>query len=148
MEKNLIMLKINENLLNNIFIDTDVVIALAVADDSNYSRSKKLQKIIDESKLKVFTSNFVIGEIITVLSQRIGVEFASKIGKHMMDGGITIINVSRDQMKKALKKFSEQTSKNSRFTDMINMVLMDELKIDTIFSFDKHYSKNGYKLLS
>lgn len=142
------MPKTSKNLSNNIFIDTDAVIALAVIDDSNYNRSIDLQKIIDENKLKVFTSNFVIGEIVTVLSQRFGVEFASKIGKHMTDGGITIINVSESQMKDALGKFSQQASKNSRFTDMINMVLMDELKIDTIFSFDKHYSKNGYKLLS
>lgn len=140
------MPKVSKNLSNSIFIDTDAVIALAVADDSNYIRSTNLQKIIDENELKVFTSNFVIGEIVTVLSQKFGVEFASKVGKHMMDGGITIINVSGNQMKDALKKFSHQASKNSRFTDMINMVLMDELKIDTIFSFDKHYPKNGYKL--
>ena len=134
-------------LQNNIFIDSDAVIALASVNDSNHSSALKLQKFIDKSKCNITTSDFVVGEIVTVLSQKFGVDFATKIGQQMMNGGISLICVSNNQMKLAMKKFSKQTSKNSRFTDMINMVLMDELKIDTIFSFDKHYPKNGYKLL-
>lgn len=141
------MPKVKEKLPDSIFLDTDAVVALARVDDSNHSKAIELQKLIDSGGAKIYTSDFVVGEIITVLSQRSGVGKAIEIGGQIMSGDITIIYVSKEQMKRALQKFSKQTSKNSRFTDMVNMVLMDELKIDTIFSFDEHYPKNGYKLL-
>lgn len=133
---------------NNIFIDTDAIIALARMDDSNHEKAVELQEFVNEDEVKIYTSNFVVGEIITVLSQKSSVAVAEKIGKEIVGGNIAVIYITGKQMKKALKKFSKQTSKNSRFTDIVNMVLMDELKIDTIFSFDNHYPKNGYKLLS
>ena len=47
--------------------------------------------------------------------------------------------------KKALDIFKKQTSKNSRFTDCINMAIMKEKGLDTIFSFDEQYKKNKFK---
>lgn len=132
---------------NNIFLDADAVVALARIDDSNHAKAVKLQKLTNENTVKIYTSNFVVGEVVTVLSQRSGINIAIKVGEQMMAGDITIIYISKEQMESALQKFSKQTSKNSRFTDMANMVLMDIFKIDTIFSFDNHYYQNGYKLL-
>lgn len=133
---------------NNIFIDTDAIVALARIDDTNHEKAVELQKSINKNEAKLYISSFAVGEIITVLSQKSSVNVAVKVGKEIMDGNIIVIYITNGQMKKALKKFTKQTSKNSRFTDIANMVLMDELKINTIFSFDQHYPKNGYKLLS
>lgn len=133
---------------SSVFIDTDAIVALVQVSDSNHNRALKLQKLVDKYKIKIYTSDFVIGEIVTVINRKSNIDLASKIGKEMLSGGVEIFYVSRSEMKLALEKFSPQASKNSRFTDMINMVLMDKLKVDTIFSFDKHYTQNGYKLLA
>ncbi len=130
-----------------LFLDADAVVALARIDDSNHAKAVKLQKLINGNAIKIYTSNFVVGEVVTVLSQRSGIDIAVKVGEQMMAGDITIICISKEQMENALQKFSKQTSKNSRFTDMANMVLMDGFNVDTIFSFDNHYPQNGYKLL-
>ncbi len=133
---------------NSVFVDTDAIVALVQISDSNHGKALKLQKLVDKYKIKIYTSDFVIGETVTVISQKSNIDLASKIGKEMLSGGMELFCVSRSEMKLALEKFSQQVSKNSRFTDMVNMVLMDRLKIDTIFSFDKHYTQNGYKLLA
>jgi hypothetical protein len=132
---------------SNIFVDTDAIVALVQANDSNHGKALKFQKLIDKNKIKIYTSSFVIGEVVTVLGQKSNINLASKVGREMLSGGIEVFCVSRPEMELALEKFSQQASKNSRFTDMVNMVLMNKLKIDTIFSFDKHYPQNGYKLL-
>lgn len=133
---------------SSVFVDADAIVALVQINDSNHGKALKLQKLVGKHKIKIYTSDFVIGEIMTVISQKSSVDLASKIGKEMLSGGVEIFYVSRPEMKLALEKFSQQVSKNSRFTDMVNMILMDKLKVDTIFSFDKHYTQNGYKLLA
>lgn len=130
------------------FIDADVFIAIANEVDANHELAFKLSKIIAEKHISLITSNFAFGEAITVVSQKIGLAKALKMATDIQNSTISIIEVDRANREKALRKFALQSSKNTRFTDMINMVLMDELEIEVIFSFDEHYPKNGYKLLS
>lgn len=130
-----------------LFIDADAFIAIADTNDSNHVHAIELQKRIDHSDIRLYTSQYAIGEAITVISQHGGLQLAILAGTAILTGNITIPNTTQVHMKYALSRMAEQTSKNSRLTDMINMALMDELKIDTIFSFDKHYAQNGYQLL-
>lgn len=132
---------------SRIFIDADAFVALLDKKDPNHKKAQKINNYIEETGYTVFTSNFAVGEAITVISQNAGHSLAVAFGKKLFTGEIFIIDVNRQQAIAALKKFAWQKSKNVRFTDFVNMVLMDELKIETIFSFDKHYQKSGYKLL-
>lgn len=133
--------------MGTIFIDADAFVALLRKNDSNHRAALRLQKIIALKKDDVFTSSFALGEAITVISQEEGIKKSVEFGKKMLSGGVIILDATNVHKEKALQLLAKQASKNSRFTDMINMVLMDELQIDTIFSFDQHYLKNGYKLL-
>lgn len=129
---------------NKIFIDADAFVALIDKKDPNHKRAQKFNDHIEEANYIVFTSNFAAGESITVISQNAGHSLAVAFGKKLFTEEILVIDVKRQQELKALVKFAQQKSKNVRFTDFVNMVLMDELKIKTIFSFDKHYKKAGY----
>lgn len=129
-----------------IFIDADAYVAIANSQDANHKLAIIIAKILAKKNIAIFTSNFAFGEAVTVVSQKVALETASRMG-YDIPKGVTIIDVNSLQREKALERFSQQTSKNTRFTDMVNMVLMDELGITTVFSFDKHYRKNGYKLL-
>lgn len=132
---------------NKIFVDADAIVSLAIVADKNHQKAVEINELIQRLKIKTYISNLAMGEAITVISQESGIEVATKVGEEIINGGVIVIYTDREQSEKGLVRFSKQTSKNSRFTDVVNMIMMDELKIDTIFSFDKHYLKNGYKLL-
>jgi len=132
---------------DRIFIDADAFVALIDKNDSHHKVARQINDYLEEKDLIVFTSSFAVGEAITIISQNASHILAVAFGKELFWGEISIIDVSREQQIKALEKFALQKSKNVRFTDFINMVLMDELGIKTIFSFDKHYPKSGYQLL-
>ena len=132
---------------NNIFVDADALVAISDINDSNHKKALELAALLKEEGLGLYISSFAFGEAVTVASQNVSLKKAVELGEDIQRGMCSIIEVNTKHIVKAFKMFSKQTSKNSRFTDMVNMVLMDELKIDTIFSFDNHYSKNGYKLL-
>lgn len=133
---------------SKIFIDADAFVAIINFQDSNHKKAIKLICHIKKKNLKVLTSSFAVGEAITVISQKIGQKKAIAFGRKIYQGEIGILGPERVQQIKALEKFARQKSKNARFTDFVNMVLMDELEIKRIFSFDKHYPKSGYKLFS
>ena len=142
MEKNLITPK-----KSRIFIDADAFVAAVNSNDSNHKKALIFSKYIKAQKFDVVTSNFAIGEAITVISQKTGLAKAIEFGMRIYQGEVLIINVDRAQQMEALGRLRQQNSKNTRFTDLVNMVLMDDLKIDIIFSFDKHYEKAGYRRL-
>lgn len=133
---------------NNIFIDADGMVANFDHLDSHHAKAIILSSYVRKTNIPLVTSNLAVGEAITVISQEAGLQKAISSGKELYYGNILIIDADRDQQLKALERFSHSTSKNVRFTDFVNMVIMDALHIDTIFSFDKHYLQAGYKLLS
>lgn len=132
---------------SRIFIDADAFVALIDQNDANHSQALLINPIIKKMNYSSFTSNFAVGEAITVLSQNKGHSHAVAFGKKMFSNKITIIDATRPHQLKALQKFAQATSKNVRFADYINMVMMEELAITTIFSFDKHYKREGCKRL-
>lgn len=133
---------------DKIFIDADAFVALLNLDDPNHQKARRLNKYIEGQKISGISSNFAIGEAITVISQDVGHSKAVNFGQKILQNEVLIIDADRYHELEALKRFAQATSKNARFTDFVNMVMMDELHIDTVFSFDKHYPQAGYKLLS
>lgn len=136
------------NAQDKIFIDADAFVALLDLDDPNHQKARRLNKYIERQRISGISSNFAICEAITVISQNVGHATAVNFGQKIFQNEVLIIETDRQQELEALQKFSQATSKNVRFTDFVNMVIMDRLHIDTIFSFDRHYSQAGFKLLS
>ncbi len=131
-----------------IFIDSDIFIALSKSDDSNHDKALKiLNKFFDE--IIFTTSNYVISEVITVLSMQLGhsqaLDFINTIKS---EENIFSINWVDDKVENlAIEIFKKQTSKNTSFTDCTNMAFIEMLKLDGIFSFDSVYKKNKCVIL-
>lgn len=128
-------------------MDADAFVAIINSHDSNHKKAMSLSKKIKQENIEIITSSYAVGEAITVISQEAGLGKAVLFGEKIYMGEIIILDADRNQQIKALNLFSTANSKNVRFTDYINIIFMNELGIDTIFSFDKHYQKAGYKLL-
>lgn len=133
-------------LKDKVFIDADAFVAIINSQDSNHKKAISLSNKIKRENIEIITSSHAVGEAITVVSQEAGLRKAVLFGRKIYKGEIIIMDANRNQQRKALDLFSQAKSKNVRFTDYINMVFMDELGVDTIFSFDKHYQRAGYRL--
>lgn len=134
--------------INKIFIDADAFVSTINEKDANHRKAVEISTTIKKKHLTLITSSYAIGEAITVLSQDVGLTFAIDFATNIYHHEEThIIDVKRVHQLQALKKFSQATSKNVRFTDFINMVLMEEFGIRSIFSFDRHYKQAGFTLL-
>lgn len=130
---------------NKLLVDADAFVALVNPSDSNHQKAKFLRNQISDQEFQLITSDPAFGEAITVISQDTGLELAVRFAEEALSSSVEFIEVDAALRRKALDIFKKQTSKNSRFTDCVNMAIMKEKGLDTIFSFDVQYKKNKFK---
>lgn len=130
--------------INKTLIDADAIVSLRNSEDNGNNWAREISRFLDENQYRVYLTGFVYGEVLTVLSMQVGLENAIGIESFICDYGIIMIDVDEVLRKEGLKWFSKQTSKNSRFTDCVNMAVMEKYGIKYVFSRDAHYKKNGF----
>lgn len=133
--------------INKILIDTDALVALASSSDSGHDWAQNVRKKIWGWKCVIYLSSFSFGEVVTVSSQKLGLKVAWELAEKMNTGGYVIVEVDKELRSRGLEWFKKQTTKNARFTDCVNMALMEEVDIKWVFSRDELYRKNGFMRL-
>lgn len=137
------------NALHSIYVDSDAFVALVKTDDSNHGRAKKIFQEVEHKPVVFYTSNLVFAECVTVMSQRISKGIALQFIESFTskESIFTTIRVTEQIEESAIGIFRRQTSKNVSFVDCTNMAIMEMEHLDSIFSFDNIYRKNGFSIL-
>lgn len=135
-------------LFKEILIDSDAFVALIKRNDTNHERAGEISRLLTKKGSVFITTNYVFSETVTVLSQKIShkvaVDFINDLVNEKSE--ISIIRANEEIEKLAIEIFKKQTSKNISYVDCVNMAVLRRYRWETIFSFDKIYEKNGFKL--
>ncbi len=126
-----------------IFIDSSAFISIWDKDDSNHRAAIKISQELQAKKATILTSNIVVGEVLTVLSMKLGITIANECGEYLQRLNTIFVNENLHQ--KAWEAFQKRTSKNLSFFDYTSFVIIKEFKIDKAFSFDKDFKKLGIR---
>lgn len=132
--------------MKKLLVDADAFVAINNREDSNYKKAVFLSEKVARESIDLAISDPAFGEAVTVISQQLGIKKAVDFAETILDSSIEIIEVDSILRENALGIFKKQTSKNARFTDAVNMAIMEGEGIDFIFSFDRDYLKNKFKL--
>ncbi|MBI3577142.1 PIN domain-containing protein [Candidatus Gottesmanbacteria bacterium] len=127
-------------------IDSDAIFALTLTSDANHHRAIRIKK--DHPDCRYFLSHFVIGEAATVLSRKMDKATADGFLQGLPEQRFHVVPVDKKVMALAEMFFLRQITKNTSFVDCVNMATAKRLGIDTVFSFDRVYERNGFTLLS
>lgn len=115
--------------------DSNYFVALFSPDDSLHSQASGLVNLIVERS--VIISNLIFAEIITVLSQKRGHDFALQVGDYLLDSSlIKITHLDHLHHQVAWKIFQSLRSKNISFVDCTTLAVMQAEEIDTLVTFD------------
>lgn len=128
-----------------ILLDTDVLIALVKADDSNHNRVIKLFK--KHNKAGLFISQLCIAEAATVLSYRLSQNAARLFLENIRKRNIQELLPSLESIRSTDKIFLSQSANGTSWIDCHNVTLMQLEKLDAIASFDKFYSKFKFTII-
>ena len=128
---------------NKVFIDTNVFVAELTNDDSLHDRALRLIARIEGMGMHEVTSNAVISETITILSQRVAKKTALIFADFIYgnEANVEIITVDRHIEDEALKYFHKAKSKNISFCDCTTLAILKEYGLAQIATFDSDFKK-------
>lgn len=133
----------------NIFIDTSAFYANLDTKDKNNKRAVSFFEEIKNSTLyQPVITNFVFNESITLVRFKLGIEASIEFGQSLLDSTtIKKMSVTDDIEKRAWKVFSKYKDKDFSFVDCTSFVVMKELNISKVFTFDKHFKQFGFEVV-
>ncbi len=130
----------------NIFIDTCAFIALIDSDDECNFIAAELFKKATEAKEKFFTSNYIMFETIFLLQRKLGLPAVNDFRRFMLPL-INMIWVDEKIHNDCLSNLISAEKRKVSLTDYTSFYILDNFKIDAVFTFDKHFKEKGYKFL-
>lgn len=134
-------------LVEGVLIDADALIALAKSDDSNHKNAVQISGKLQKKGVFYYLSPFTVSEAVTVLSHKTSHQAAKKFLEEMRRLDLPVLESRENLISIADKWFLKQKRKGISYPDCFNMALLERYKsdINSIFSFDSIYKRNGFK---
>ena len=123
----------------SIFLDANFLIATHKIDDPMHSKALDLASIIDDNDLTVLSSNYVILETLTILSQRVSRLVATKTGSLLFskNSPIMLVHVNEEIDTETWKLFRKVKNKNISYVDCSIIATMKNQNTRILATFDK-----------
>lgn len=126
----------------SIFIDSGAFIAYYNLHDEFHGIAQELFKEIENNSFgQAITSDYMLNEATARVLTQIGKEKAIELGKSILDD-YPVVHVNEHVLEKAWERFKK--IKPFSLADCTSLVIIENDKIDCIFTFDSHF-KNFVK---
>jgi len=130
-----------------LFIDTGAWVALNNKKDKYHQDAVKANRDFLDGGYFYITSDYVLDETYTLIRLDVGhkrtVEFGYEINDLRKKKKINVFHVNQVILDKAWNIFEKYSDKDFSFTDCSSFAVMEMLKINEAFSFDKHFDQYG-----
>lgn len=128
-----------------IFVDTSAVYALLDEDDKAYQSAVRTWTRLIESREPLITTNYVVVELIALVSRRLGIDAARKANReflplfdvHWIDAGFH---------QRAMTEYLMARRRAPSLVDFVSFEVMRERGITTAFAFDDDFRHQGFEL--
>jgi len=133
-----------------VFIDTNILAAAKLKRDVDHKRANTLLHDAFYGEFgHIFTSDYVFDETITLLLMRTKkYQLVREYGNSILTSSIIeIIKVNDKIFEIAWDLFGSIQDKLLSFTDFTTIAIVEELKINKIMSFDKHFDGLDPKII-
>lgn len=97
-----------------------------------------------ENSESLITSDYVLDETLTLLRARGREEQAQRLGRLFFEEHfVCVVSVKDQDLQESWKCFRDYADKGWSFTDCTSKVLMERMKIESAFAFDRHFNQFG-----
>lgn len=126
----------------NLFVDTSALYAFINARDPDHRRIKNF---LSDFKGKIYITNYIFDEIITLVLARAGHEKAVYVGEILQNSPqIEKVWITPRDERQAWELFVARKDKAYSFTDCTSFVVMKIIKISKCLSLDDHFKQEGF----
>jgi predicted nucleic acid-binding protein len=137
--------------MEKIFLDTSFLFAYYNADDEDHDEAVSLSICLSQNNIVCVISDYIIDELLTLLSSRVGKSKAIKLCNDLIDdikdGFFILIYIDYDIFNEALRTFIQFKDKEWSFTDCTSYTIIKKDGIDKAIYFDEHFRQFGIEIL-
>ncbi|HGJ65099.1 TPA: PIN domain-containing protein [bacterium] len=137
--------------MEKIFLDTSFLFAYYNADDEDHDEAVSLSIYLSQNNIVCVISDYIIDELLTLLSSRVGKSKAIKLCNDLIDdikdGFFILIYIDYDIFNETLRTFIQFKDKERSFTDCTSYTIIKKDGIDKAISFDEHFRQFGIEIL-
>lgn len=124
-----------------IYIDASAYLSLAIPHDFNRKKALILSELVFQKGNELITSQAILGEVLTVCSQKHNRRAAIDFIKDIVKSGTKIIFEEEELIKNAFKIFQSIKDKDISWVDCYSFAIIEHYKIERVFTFDKDFKK-------
>ena len=128
-----------------VFADTSGLFALLVRNDYMHVRAKTIFQSFAENNTPLLTSSYVLVETTALLQRRVGMDAVMEFQYKILPL-LDIIWADEQWHEKAINRLILLNQRKVSLVDCLSFVIMDAKEINTAFSFNNHFEKNGFSL--
>ena len=128
------------------FVDTSAFFAVLDADDKMHSKARREWERLLETDTVLQTTNYVLVETSALLQSRIGMDGLRGFAADILPV-VDIIWVDTGMHLSAQHSLLVASRRDLSLVDCVSFEAMRRLKIDKAFSFDAHFSQQGFEVL-
>jgi len=126
----------------HIFVDTSALYAFFNVKAPEH---KKIKSFLNDFKEKVFITNYIFDEIITLVNAKAGHEKAVFVGDILLKSPqVEKIWITPSDERQAWELFVARKDKAYSFTDCTSFVVLKRIKISKCLSLDGHFKQEGF----
>lgn len=137
--------------MDKVFIDSSAFIAVHDYKDSYHRQAKETTSLILATRVSTITTNFIIDETLTHLLIYAGFKEAAHFGRRFFEDEheIEFMRIDKEQELEAWQVFQKYNrDKKWSFTDCTSFVVMRDMGIKAVFTFDRRdFRQMGFKVL-
>lgn len=130
-----------------VFIDTSAFFAMLDGDDEYHNTAASVWKYMLNNNIGLVTSGFVLIETFALIQHRLGLPAVQGFYENIYPLLVVEWTVESDFEAGAASVLSAQR-RDLSLVDCVSFVLMRRMGIHSVFSFDKHFSEQGFEEIS
>jgi predicted nucleic acid-binding protein len=133
------------SVLRAVFVDTGAWVALRYARDQYHGRARTVLGRLRREGLGLVTTEWVLGEAVTLLKARGAVDHALALGEALQGGRLGYLAESTpERRRRAWELFVRYRERRVGWVDCASFAVMDELGLDRFFGFDGDFVRAGF----
>lgn len=131
-----------------LFVDTSAFYALVDRTDGNHRKASRFYRRLKEEGLFLVTTNYVFGEVYTLVLRKLGHGRAVEVGENMKASSrLEIVRVAEKTEGEAWSILKRYADKGFSYVDAVSFAFMREGGLDRAFAFDEHFEQFGLETL-
>jgi len=128
------------------FVDTSALYALVSRKDTNNLVAAEIWEKLTEHGERLVTNNYMLVECISLLQSRLGLESAIYLQSEIVPF-LTVDWIDEEQHDAAINHVISANRRQLSLVDCSAFETMHRLGIETVFTFDKHFRDQGFKVI-